>query len=62
MPEGGRLLIETANERLDRSYAAHNNDVAVGDYVMLAVTDNGTGMPPDVLERALEPHSSRPRK
>jgi PAS domain S-box-containing protein len=55
MPEGGRLLIETANERLDESYAAHNNDVAVGDYVMLAVTDNGTGMPPDVLERALEP-------
>ncbi|HEV8680698.1 MAG TPA: ATP-binding protein, partial [Stellaceae bacterium] len=55
MPEGGRLLIETANKRLDEVYVAHNNDVAVGDYVVLAVTDTGTGMPPDVLERALEP-------
>jgi CheY-like chemotaxis protein len=55
MPEGGRLLIETANKHLDEAYVAHNNDVSVGDYVMLAVTDTGTGMPPDVLERALEP-------
>jgi CheY-like chemotaxis protein len=55
MPAGGRVLIETANKQLDADYAAHNSDVAVGDYVMLAVTDTGTGMPPDVLERAVEP-------
>jgi PAS domain S-box-containing protein len=55
MPTGGRLLIETANKRLDEAYAVQNADVAAGDYAMLAVTDTGSGMPPDVLERALEP-------
>ena len=55
MPAGGRVLIETANKRLDADYAAHNGDVAVGDYVMLAVTDTGSGMTSDVLERAFEP-------
>jgi len=55
MPAGGRLLIKTANKHLDEEYVAHNTEVAVGDYVMLAVTDTGSGMPPDVLERALEP-------
>jgi CheY-like chemotaxis protein len=55
MPSGGRLTIETGNVHLDEDYAARNEDVVPGDYVMLAVTDNGTGMSPEVLERALEP-------
>jgi PAS domain S-box-containing protein len=55
MPTGGRLVIETANATLDEDYAAKNPDVTVGDYVMLAVTDTGTGMPPDVLAKAFEP-------
>jgi PAS domain S-box-containing protein len=55
MPGGGRLLLETANIRLDEDYASRNTEVAPGDYVMLAVTDSGTGMPPDVIERAFEP-------
>jgi PAS domain S-box-containing protein len=55
MPRGGRLVIETANARLDEIYAAQNSELAPGDYVMLSVTDSGTGMPAEVIERAFEP-------
>src|SRR5882724_3678265 len=55
MPAGGRLMIETRNIHLDEDYAARNAEVKVGDYVMVAVTDTGSGMPPEVLERAFEP-------
>lgn len=55
MPEGGKLTIETHNAHLDAHYAAQNADVTAGDYVALAVTDTGTGMTPEVRERAVEP-------
>ena len=55
MPRGGRLAIETANKRLDADYAAINMDVVPGDYVMLAVSDNGSGIPADAVERVFEP-------
>ena len=55
MPGGGRLLIETKNSSLDADYVAYNPDVAEGDYVMLAVTDTGSGMPPDVIAKVFEP-------
>jgi len=55
MPDGGRLAIETANTQLDADYAARNAEVAPGDYVVLAVSDTGSGMAPDVVERAFEP-------
>ena len=55
MPEGGRLLIETRNARLDKDYVARHPDAAVGDHVMLSVTDTGSGMPPDVAARVFEP-------
>ncbi len=55
MPDGGELTIETAAIRIDEDEAAQQDDVEGGDYVMLAVSDSGTGMPPEVLARAFEP-------
>jgi signal transduction histidine kinase/ActR/RegA family two-component response regulator len=55
MPDGGRLTIETANSHLDDSYAASHAEVAAGQYVMIAVTDRGVGMTPEVLAKAFEP-------
>ncbi|MGF1619343.1 MAG: ATP-binding protein [Rhodomicrobiaceae bacterium] len=55
MPEGGKLTFETANAFLDEAYATEHPEVASGQYVMIAVTDMGEGMPPDVLDRVFEP-------
>jgi len=55
MPEGGQLTIETGNARLDEGYAAIQAEVPPGQYVMIAVTDTGSGMPRQVIERAFEP-------
>jgi len=55
MPDGGKLTIELANASLDEEYAAHQGDVTPGQYVLLAVTDTGTGMPPEIMARAFEP-------
>lgn len=55
MPNGGKLLLETHRVVLDEAYAQANVDVRPGPYVMLAVSDTGTGMPPDVQEKAFEP-------
>ena len=56
MPGGGRLTIETKNVTLDRDYVLHQeDDIAAGEYVMLSVTDTGSGMTPDVAKRAFEP-------
>ena len=54
MPEGGKLTIETANIRFDDAYAA-GNDTPPGQYVMVAVSDTGTGMSEEVRLRAFEP-------
>ena len=55
MPNGGRLTIETANVDLDEEHAAALPESRPGQYVMIAVSDTGSGMPPDVLARAFEP-------
>jgi PAS domain S-box-containing protein len=51
----GRLTIETANYLLDESYSRQHNDVPAGQYVLIAVTDTGSGMPPEVMARAFDP-------
>jgi signal transduction histidine kinase/CheY-like chemotaxis protein len=55
MPGGGKLTIETANTHLDDLYAQQNAEVRPGRYVMISVSDTGTGMAPDVIERAFDP-------
>ena len=55
MPDGGKLTIETANAHLDDAYCAHNPEVQPGQFAMIAITDNGVGMPPEVAARAFDP-------
>ncbi|WP_158266402.1 CHASE domain-containing protein [Allosphingosinicella deserti] len=56
MPDGGALTVETANCRLDESYVrTHEMDLVPGQYVLIAVSDTGCGMPPEIAARALEP-------
>ncbi|RWN87120.1 MAG: response regulator [Mesorhizobium sp.] len=55
MGDDGKLTIETANSHLDDSYAAAHAEVAAGQYVMIAVSDTGSGMTPDVISKAFEP-------
>jgi signal transduction histidine kinase/CheY-like chemotaxis protein len=54
MPKGGKLTIETSNAFIDSKYA-HDYGLNSGQYVLLAVTDNGAGMPEDVVSRAFDP-------
>ncbi|HEV3372887.1 MAG TPA: MASE4 domain-containing protein [Xanthobacteraceae bacterium] len=55
MPGGGRLLIETGNVVIDNSYARVNADVRPGPYVMIAVSDTGSGIPADIRDKVIEP-------
>jgi len=55
MPSGGKLTIETSNSDLDERYARAHVDVEPGQYIMVSVSDTGTGMAPVVVERAFEP-------
>jgi PAS domain S-box-containing protein len=51
----GRLTIEASNAFLDDEYVRQHDEVSAGQYVMIAVTDTGTGIPPNILERVYEP-------
>jgi PAS domain S-box-containing protein len=55
MPQGGRITIETANVEIDEGYAALNADVRAGEYILVSVSDTGSGMTAEVLNRAFEP-------
>jgi PAS domain S-box-containing protein len=55
MPDGGKVTIETSNAHLDRDYVSQHHDVPAGQYVLIAVSDTGHGMSPEVKARALEP-------
>ncbi len=55
MPQGGRVVIATANVEFDEGYAKHNPDVKPGPYVMLAVSDTGMGMDAETQAHIFEP-------
>jgi PAS domain S-box-containing protein len=55
MPGGGKLTIETQNTHLDHSYVAQHAEVMPGQYIVICVSDTGTGMDADTVSRAFEP-------
>jgi CheY-like chemotaxis protein len=55
MPDGGTLVLETRNIFLDDGYASMNPDVVAGNYVMIAVSDTGSGIPPELMDRVFDP-------
>lgn len=54
-PKGGNLIIETANRHLDQAYCNEHEDVTIGDYVEIAVTDTGAGIAPENIEKVFQP-------
>ena len=55
MPNGGKLMLETSNVVLDESYATTNPDVLPGNYVLIAVSDTGAGIPQAIRDKIFEP-------
>lgn len=55
MPDGGNLTIETGNAELDDAYARMHDEVTAGQYAVISVTDTGSGMSPEVIDRAFDP-------
>ncbi|MGK2912262.1 MAG: response regulator [Sphingobium sp.] len=58
MEGGGRLTIEAGNASLDDRYARQHQDVKAGQYILIAVTDTGTGIPADIIDQVFEPFFS----
>ncbi len=55
MPEGGKLTLESSNVYVDEDYSRLNQEISPGQFVMIAVSDTGTGMAREVVDRAFEP-------
>ncbi len=55
MPEGGKLIVETHNANLDETYAGQHSEVSPGEYVLIAVSDTGLGIPAEVIDKIFEP-------
>jgi len=55
MPEGGKLTIETANTHLDEGYVGRHTDIPPGQFVLLCISDTGTGMSPEIMAKAFDP-------
>ena len=55
MPDGGKLILETGSAFLDENYASLHSDVRPGHYVMIAVSDTGTGIAAGILDRVFDP-------
>jgi two-component system, cell cycle sensor histidine kinase and response regulator CckA len=55
LPNGGKIVLKIENTVLDETYASMNQGSKPGPYLVISVTDNGTGMPPNVRERIFEP-------
>jgi two-component system NtrC family sensor kinase len=55
MPNGGKLTIETSNAYLDDEYCRHHVGIHPGQYILISVTDNGTGMSMETIDKAFEP-------
>ncbi len=62
MPKGGKLTIETHNVFLDKNYADHHLSVTTGDYIMVAISDNGEGMDTETKSRIFEPFFTTKKK
>ena len=55
MPDGGKLVLETGTVVLDENYARIMGDVRPGRYAMIAVSDTGTGIPADIIDKVFDP-------
>jgi CheY-like chemotaxis protein len=55
MPDGGKLIIATRNRYLDADYASQHPEVVAGDHALIEVSDNGCGIPSEMLTRVFEP-------